>query len=132
MTVGSNKGKKCFVLSATRYSSLTMDKVLDQAAVNSGIPKGALQAAWTAIGTVLEVWVVEGHSVPVPGLGSMRFGLRAKTVENVEDVKVGLITCRKVHFTPTTKIKQTLKNTSFNITCYDEDGNLIKPEGANA
>ena len=41
-------------------------------------------------------------------------------------ISVRLITTRKVIFTPSTVIKDELKNTSINITCYDKDGNVIK------
>lgn len=56
----------------------------------------------------------------------MRFGLQAGAVTKVEDVSTGLITTRKVIFTPSVDIKQELKDTSVNITCYDKDGNVIK------
>ena len=44
----------------------------------------------------------------IPGLGTMRFGVRSKAVEKLEDVK------------------DELKNTSIQITCLDEDGNVLK------
>ena len=46
----------------------------------------------------------------------MRLGLQAAAVSKVEDVGTGLITTRKVIFTPSTTIKQELKDTSINIT----------------
>ena len=80
----------------------------------------------SAMEVVVKAWATEGHSVAVPGLGTMRFGLQAGAVTKVEDVSAGLITTRKVIFTPSTNIKQELKDTSVNITCYDKDGNVIK------
>ncbi|MFR5759211.1 MAG: hypothetical protein ACLUE2_15950 [Bacteroides cellulosilyticus] len=73
-----------------------------------------------------KAWTTEGHSVALPGVGTMRFGLQAAAVSKVEDVGTGLITTRKVIFTPSTTIKQELKDTSINITCYDKDGKVIK------
>ena len=58
------------------------------------------QAAWDAAGEVIRTWATEGHSVPLPGLGTMRFGVRSKAVENLEDVKTGLISVRRIIFTP--------------------------------
>ena len=42
--------------------------------------------------------------------------------------KVGsdLITMRRVIFTPNVDIKDELKKTSINITCYDRNGELVK------
>ena len=56
----------------------------------------------------------------------MRFGLRAKSVANVNDVKTSLITCRRIIFTPTVELKDELANTSVQITCYDKDGKEVK------
>ena len=58
------------------------------------------QAAWDAAGEVIRTWATEGHSVPLPGLGTMRFGVRSKAVENLEDVKTGLISVRRIISTP--------------------------------
>ena len=101
-------------------------KVISEAAVRSGIPEGALSAAWDAIGQVVKVWATEGHSIAIPGLGRMRFGVRATTVDDVSKVSNGLITTRRVIFSPSTEIKDELLNTSINITCYDRDGKIIK------
>ena len=56
----------------------------------------------------------------------MRFGVRATTVDDVSKVSNGLITTRRVIFSPSTEIKDELLNTSINITCYDRDGKIIK------
>ena len=68
----------------------------------------------------------EGHSVALPGLGTMRFGLRAKSVEKVDEVKAGLITSRRIIFTPAVELKDELAGTAIQITCYDRDGKEVK------
>jgi len=85
-----------------------------------------MQACWDAAGEVIKAWATEGHSVALPGLGTMRFGLRAKSVENVNDVKAGLISSRRIIFTPTSELKEELAKTAVQITCYDKDGKEIK------
>ena len=52
----------------------------------------------------------------------MRFGLRAKSVEKVDEVKAGLITSRRIIFTPAVELKDELAGTAIQITCYDRDG----------
>ena len=64
--------------------------------------------------------------VALPGLGTMRFGLRAKAVEDVNDVKAGLITARRIIFTPAVDLKEELANTAVQITCYDRNGNEVR------
>ena len=114
-----------FVLSPELYIALTQNKVIAEAALRSGVSKGVMQACWDAAGEVIKAWATEGHSVALPGLGTMRFGMNAKTCGTVEEVKSSLITTRKVVFTPNVELKQELKNTSVKISCYDKDGNLI-------
>ena len=118
--------KWAYVLQAELYNTLSQAKVVQEAAIRSGISKGAINAAWEAIGEVIRAWATEGHSVAIPGLGSMRFGLRSNAVADVNMVGTDLITSRRVIFTPNSTIKQELANTSVNITCYDRNGNVVK------
>ena len=118
--------KYAYVLQTDLYSQLTQAKVVNEASMRSGISRGAINAAWDAIGEVIKAWATEGHSVAIPGLGSMRFGINATSVEDVNMVAGSLITSRKVIFTPSSDIKQELKNTAISITCYDRNGNLVK------
>jgi predicted histone-like DNA-binding protein len=121
-----NVEKLAFVLSAHLYNTLSADKVIEEAAKRSGISAGVIKAAWDAAGEVIRTWATEGHNVPLPGLGSMRFGVRSKSVQNVEDVKTSLISARRVIFTPSKEVKDELQDTKIAITCYDKDGNIVK------
>ena len=121
-----NSEKWAYVLQADLYNKLSDAKVIQEAALRSGIAKGAINAAWDAIGEVIKAWATEGHSVAVPGLGTMRFGLRSKSIADVNKVGSDLITMRRVIFTPNVDIKDELKKTSINITCYDRNGELVK------
>ena len=121
-----NVEKLAFVLSAHLYNTLDSNKVIEEAAKRSGISVGVIKAAWDAAGEVIRTWATEGHNVPLPGLGSMRFGVRSKSVQNVEDVKTSLISARRVIFTPSKEVKDELQATKIAITCYDKDGNIVK------
>ena len=115
-----------FVLKPELYSKLTESKVIAEAALRSGVAKGVMAACWEAAGEVIKAWATEGHSVAIPGLGTMRFGLRSESVADVNDVASKMITSRRIVFTPSVGLKQELKQTSIAITCYDKDGNIIK------
>ncbi|MGM9620113.1 MAG: DNA-binding protein [Bacteroidaceae bacterium] len=124
--VGEQKGKYRFVLGTELYGRLSESKVIKEAALRSGVSRGVMQACWDAAGDVIKAWATEGHSVAIPGLGTMRFGVRAKSVETVGEVASGLITARRVIFTPSVDIKGELERTAIQITCYDRDGQVIK------
>lgn len=126
LQVGNDKGSYRFILQSETYNTLSVTKVLKEAAKNANIPIGIMQACWSALGTVVVDWATEGHSVPIPGLGNMRFGIRATSVEDVSEVSSKLITSRRVIFIPAVSIKQELANTSISITCYNRFGKVIK------
>ena len=115
-----------YVMIPELYGALTQDKVIKEAALRSGISRGVMQACWDAAGEVIKAWATEGHTVALPGLGTMRFGLRAKSCANVNDVKTSLISSRRIVFTPTVDLKDELAGTTIQITCFDRNGNEVK------
>lgn len=126
LKVGKDAGEYRYMMQAEIYNTLNAQKVISEASVRSGIQEGALSAAWDAIGRVIKVWATEGHSIAIPGLGRMRFGVRATSVGDVNKVSTSLITARRVIFSPSVEIKDELRDTAINITCYDRDGNVVK------
>ena len=124
--IGTHAGKYRYVMMPEIYTSLSQEKVIKEAALRSGVSKGIMQACWDAAGEVIKAWATEGHSVALPGLGTMRFGLRAKSVASAEEVKTGLISTRRIIFTPTVDLKDELASTAIQITCYDRTGKEVK------
>jgi predicted histone-like DNA-binding protein len=119
-------GKYRYVMKPEMYSTLGQSKVIKEAALRSGVSQGVMKACWDAAGEVIKAWATEGHSVALPGLGTMRFGLRAKSVDDVNKVKAGLISSRRIIFTPDVDLKDELSKTAVQITCYDREGKEVK------
>ena len=115
-----------YVMSPELYTALNQQKVIREAALRSGVSQGVMQACWDAAGEVIKAWATEGHSVALPGLGTMRFGLRAKAVEDVNKVKTSLIRSRRIIFTPSVELKDELSSTAIQITCYNRNGEEVK------
>ena len=126
--VSFEKGKEkwAYVLQANLYGRLDDAKVINEATVRSGLPKAIINAGWTAIGEVIKAWATEGHSVAIPGLGTLRFGLNSEAVEDVNKVSASLINRRYIIFVPNTEIKEELQKTAVSITCYDRNGKVVK------
>ena len=122
----NDAGTYRYVMQPDLYIPLSQEKVIKEAALRSGVSRGVMQACWDAAGEVIKAWATEGHSVALPGLGTMRFGLRASSVANVNDVKTSLIKTRRIIFTPAVDLKDELANTSIQITCYDRNGEEVK------
>lgn len=108
------------------YTALDKQKVIKEAALRSGVSEGVMHACWDAAGEVIKAWATEGHSVPMPGLGSMRFTVRSKAVADVNEVKTKLIKSRRIVFVPAQEVKEELAKTSIQITCFDRDGKIVK------
>ena len=121
-----DEGVYRYVMQPDLYIALNQAKVIREAALRSGVSQGVMKACWDAAGEVIKAWATEGHSVALPGLGSMRFGLRAKSVEDVNKVKNSLIKTRRIIFVPTQDLKDELANTAIQITCYDRNGEIVK------
>ena len=121
-----DEGVYRYVMQPDLYIALNQAKVIREAALRSGVSQGVMKACWDAAGEVIKAWATEGHSVALPGLGSMRFGLRAKSVEDVNKVKTSLIKTRRIIFVPTQDLKDELANTAIQITCYDRNGEIVK------
>lgn len=56
--VAFEKGKQkwAYVMQADLYGQLTQSKVIEEAAVRSGLAKQVINAAWGAIGAVITAW----------------------------------------------------------------------------
>ena len=121
-----SEGEWRYVMQPELYSSLAQSKVIREAALRSGVSEGVMQACWDAAGEVIKAWLPEGHSVPLPGLGTCRFGLSATSVDDVNKVKTSLIKVRRIVFTPAVELKEELRNTAVIISCYDRDGKEVK------
>ena len=122
----NSEGVWRYVMQPDLYIALSQAKVIKEAALRSGVSQGVMKACWDAAGEVIKAWATEGHSVALPGLGTMRFGLRAKSVEDVNKVKTGLIKTRRIIFTPSQDLKDELADTAIQITCYDRNGEIVK------
>ena len=105
-----------YVMTPDLYIALAQKKVIKEAALRSGVSQGVMQACWDAAGEVIKAWATEGHSVALPGLGTMRFAVRSKAVADVNDVKTGLIKSRRIVFTPSVDLKEELANQTIPTT----------------
>ena len=125
LKIGKNPGYY-YVMTPELYLALNQKKVIREAALRSGVSQGVMQACWDAAGEVIKAWATEGHSVALPGLGTIRFAVRSQAVANVEKVGADLIKSKRIVFTPSVDIKKELAATSINITCYDRNGQIVK------
>ncbi len=121
-----SEGAYRYMLSTDVYNKLDESKVIEEASMRCGVPKGVVHAVWMGVSDAIISWATEGHAVPIPGLGTMRFAVKAKAVDSVDDVASSLITSRRIQFRPSTEIREQFAKTGINITCYDRDGRIVR------
>lgn len=102
-----------FVSRTVTYSKITGDEMLEYAALNSGINQGQLAACMYAIQQSFQNFLMNGHSVELPGVGTFRVGVNAHMVNSVEEAGTEKIYRRKVLFVPSKKIKLQLAKVCF-------------------
>ena len=122
----SKQGEYRYIMQPEIYGAIGQDIIMTEVAQRSGLPEYSISAVLNALAEVMTKWATNGHSVPVPGLGTMRFGLRAQSVADVKDVGTSLIRSRRIVFTPSGELKRIFGSTSISITCFDRNGEVVK------
>ena len=105
--------KEGYVSRAVTYSKIDGEDVLEYASQNSGINQAQLSAAMYAIRQSFINFLLNGHSVELPGVGTFRVGVNAKMVDEASQVSVDQIYRRKIHYLPSIALKDRLMRISF-------------------
>ena len=119
--------KEGYVSRAVTYSKIDGEDVLEYAAHNSGINQAQLSAAMYAIRQSFVNFLLNGHSVELPGVGIFRVGVNAKMVDEATKVSVDQIYRRKIHFLPSTVLKDRLTRISFSTDPTEMDAETTTP-----
>ena len=119
--------KEGYVSRAVTYSKIDGDEVLELAAQNSGINQAQLSAAMYAIRQSFINFLLNGHSVELPGVGTFRVGVNAKMVDEASQVSVDQIYRRKIHYLPSIALKDRLTRISFSTDPTEMDAETTTP-----
>ena len=108
-----------FVTSPITYSRIGSDDLLEAAARNSGINEATIFAGMKGVVNEFENFLMNGHSVQVPLLGTFRISLRGKAVATQEEAGANAVYRRGIIYTPTTRLKAKLKSLSLSAIPAD-------------
>ncbi len=116
------KKKEAYVTRSVTLPRIDKDTLLERAADNSGIRKGVVYAAADAITNEIENFLLNGHSVEIPLLGSFRFGVNAKATDTEAEAGAGQVYRRKIIYTPSKPIWRALQTVSLvDVSEQDDD-----------
>lgn len=122
--------KNLYTIHAVRYSTISGEELVDAASRNSNVNKGVLRSATNAVLNEFHNFLMNGHSVELPGIGYFRFSFSAKAPETLAELKEkGVkITQKRVLYRPNVTLATKLNEINILETgAYDINGNEVKP-----
>lgn len=111
--------KNAYVSRHRIFSKIPSAEVVQHASRASGIPEAIMGASFVAIATQIEELLLNGHSIELSGLGTMRMSVSCKAVENYDDVSSTNVHTRRILFTPCVALKS--KMNMVNIVTDKEE-----------
>lgn len=79
--------KNLYMIRAIRYSTISGEELVDAASRNSQVNKGVLRSATNAVLNEFHNFLMNGHSVELPGIGYFRLSFSAKAPETLAELK---------------------------------------------
>lgn len=95
------------------YQRITDRDVINYMVSNSGIKKNVAIATVAALRQVITNYLLNGHTVKFPYLGTFRLSANTKGVDTIEKANASCIKSLKICFTPTVETKQACKSVKF-------------------
>lgn len=118
--------KNAYISRMVTFSRIPSDEVIQHASRASGIPEPLMGAAFSAIAIQIEELVLNGHSVSLGNLGSLRMGVSCKSAKTPEEVTSNNVRRRKLILSPSVSLKSKMNQvnivTENPYLTSDEDG----------
>lgn len=124
----SGAKSKAYVLRPVRYSTMSGDDIVNYCAANSIVPKAYLAAAMVAVAQCIENFLLNGHSVVFPNLGTFSLSSSGYSVSDANEAGIIQLEKLRVRFLPCSKLKTEVENVSvefagaYNIAGENSDG----------
>lgn len=103
-----------------RYTRITNDDLIEYMVSNSGINKAVALAATAALRRAITNYVLNGHTVKIPQLGTLSLSARTKGVDTLEKADESCIRSIKLRFTPVGSTKQACRSVKYSTLLGDD------------
>ena len=117
-------GQEKLIGQASRYSTIGYDAIVAYAAKAAAVPESSIEMSMEALFDALNYFVLNGHSVQIPYLGTFSLGVRVKSSESEAEFTNNFsrnLRGVKIHFLPDSDLKAMIASTSIS-TSVDEEG----------
>ena len=121
--IGFNDTEK-LVGQASRYSTIAYDAIVAYAAKAAAVPESSIEMAMEALFDAMNYFVLNGHSVQIPNLGTFSIGVRAKSTESEAEFTADFsknLRGINIRFLPDPELKAMIANTAIS-TDVEEEG----------
>lgn len=105
--------KDMYVSRPVTYSKNDTDELIEHASTDAGVSKANVAAVFYAIIQQVEELLLNGHSIQLGQLGTLRFSMNCKASESAEEVSADKVLRRKILLYPSAKLKQALERVSL-------------------
>ena len=117
-------GTEKLVGQAERYSTIAYDAIIAYAAKAAAVPESSIEMAMEALFDAMNYFVLNGHSVQIPNLGTFSIGVRAKSATDESEFTANFSQNLRnvmIRFLPDTELKQMIANTGITTTVNEDD-----------
>lgn len=117
-------GSEKLVGQAERYSTIDYASIISYAAKAAAVPESSIEMAMEALFDAMNYFVLNGHSVQIPNLGTFSIGVRAKSATDESEFTANFTQNLRnvvIRFLPDTELKQMIANTGISTSVDTED-----------
>ena len=106
---GSREISKGFVLRPVRYTTMSSKDILEYCSQNSMVPPAYVAATMHALTQSIRNFLLNGHSVEFPNLGTFRITCESVSTDDSEEAGIKQLVDFKIRFLPSLDLKNDLK-----------------------
>ena len=113
--LNSNTVASGFKLYPVRYTTIGGEDLVKTITKNSYVPQAFVSASVCGIAEAMENYLLNGHSIELPGFGIFSLSCECKTVKTPEDAGLSQFRGLKINFRPSTALKTKLENVDVEL-----------------
>ena len=104
-----------FVVKPIRYNTVKAEKIIDYCASSTMVPKPYVAASMEALSHGIQHFLLNGHSVEIPGLGIFNVTISYKTARTSADTGLEQVKQLNVRFLPCRELKEAIGNAELEL-----------------